>query len=288
MNIEEKIEFGRYTIREISEKFLLEGQPFVILPGSEYLRECLTLYAKQTNMFESVLTLIEHNHAEEAYILVRSMLNNAMLIDYLCTDTQDETRYKNYLIQPIKSELSFLYNVKKAVRKGWIEAPSDLGQRIKKYEKYLKDEGFVIDSGPHKGKSDNKLLTVSEMASQDKLLFGTYMLFYREGSQYEHSDISSLNIYRQSVSEDVPDTTAFVMDLSRTDEELIIKVLNLGLTFYGLTFTKLLQHISNTSDHIIREENRKSLLKLMYEIASLDFIRELQVIEDQRPDGGNE
>ena len=62
----------------------------------------MTLYSKQTNLFDSALLLLENNHAEEAYVLVRSMLNNLMLIQYLCDDDEDRSRYKNYSIQPYK------------------------------------------------------------------------------------------------------------------------------------------------------------------------------------------
>jgi hypothetical protein len=276
MKIEEKIEYGQYLINEISNKFLLVGQPYIILEGYEYLREVITLYAKQTNLFESTILLLENNHAEEAFILVRSMLNNGMLVDYLINDNPDRERYKNYAIQPTKSELTFLYNIKKAITRGWVEELQDIDTKIENYEKLLIEEGFVTN----KGKVDKQLLTVTELANQDKLLFGMYMMFYREGSQYEHSDITSLSIYRKVIDEEIPNTHAFLMDLSKTDETLQEKVLNLSLTIYGLTFVKLLKHISSTNEHLIRQENKLDLLKLLLQLSSTNFLNVGEIKSD--------
>ncbi len=140
----------------------------------------ITFYAKQSNLLESTLLLIENNHAEEAYVLVRSMLNNAMLIDYLCND--DGERYKNYMIQPTKAELSFFYDIKKALKNGWLkEAPPELDKRIKEYEELLKNEGFTTQKktrGKLQDIIDTKLLNIKGMALTNELLFAHYMMFY--------------------------------------------------------------------------------------------------------------
>lgn len=273
MNKEEKIQYANYLIEEITSKFLQKDSPYIIMEGYEYFREVITLYAKQSNLFESALLLIENNHAEEAYVLVRSMLNNTMLIDYLCND-ENRKRYKNYIIQPTKAELSFLYDIKTALKNGWMnEKPPELDKRIKEYEELLKQEGFATYkkvNGKTKKFADTKLLSIKGMALTDKLLFGHYMKFYREGSQYEHSDISSLSIYRTPI-EDLPNTGAFIMDLSRTDPVLEERVLNLAITIYSLTFIRLLQHMTNEQGHLIAEERKPELAKLALIIQANNF-----------------
>lgn len=273
MNKEEKIHYANYLIEEITTKFLQKDKPYIIMEGYEYFREVITLYAKQSNLFESALLLIEYNHAEEAYILVRSMLNNTMLIDYLCNDDNGE-RYINYKIQPTKAELSFFYDIKKALKNGWLkEAPQELDKRIKEYEKLLKSEGFTTQKkikGKYKEVIDTRLLSIKGMALTDELLFAHYMIFYREGSKYEHSDFSSLEIYRKPIKE-LPNTGAFILDLSRTDPVLEEKLLNLAITIYSLTFIRLLQHITNKQGHLISDERKPELAKLALIIESNNF-----------------
>lgn len=270
MNKDEKIQYANYLIDEITTKFLQKDNPYIIMEGYEYFREVITLYAKQSNLLESTLLLIENNHAEEAYVLVRSMLNNAMLIDYLCNDDDGE-RYKNYMIQPTKAELSFFYDIKKALKNGWLkEAPPELDKRIKEYEELLKNEGFTTKKktrGKLQDGIDTKLLNIKGMALTDELLFAHYMMFYREGSKYEHSDFSSLEVYRNPI-EDLPNTVAFILDLSRTDPVLEEKLLNLAITIYSLTFIRLLQHITNKQGHLIQEERKPELAKLSFIIQS--------------------
>lgn len=270
MNKEEKIRYANFLIEEITSKFLQKDSPYIIMEGYEYFREVITLYAKQSNLFESALILLENNHAEEAYVLVRSMLNNSMLIDYLCND-EDGERYKNYMIQPTKAQLSFFYDIREALDKGWLkEKPPELDERIKEHEEYLKKEGFTKKV---KGKEvvDTRLLSIRGMALTDRLLFGHYMGFYREASKYEHSDISSLSIYRTPLSDEFPDTVAFILDLSRTDPLLEEKVLNLAITIYSLTFMRLLQHITNKQSHLIPEEKKPELAKLALIIEANNF-----------------
>lgn len=258
MNKEEKIQYANFLIEEITSKFLQKGSPYVIMEGYEYLREVITLYAKQSNLFESILILFENSHAEEAYILVRSMLNNAMLIDYLCNDNKNKLRYKNYMVQPLKSELAFLYDIERAIERGWVKNEYEgLKEKIKERENILRQEGFV-----HKGEIDTRLLSIKGMALSDKLLFAYYMAFYREASKYEHSDFSSLDIYRTPIDSDIPNTHAFILDLSRTDTELEEKVLNLSISIYSLTFIKLLQYFTKNHEHLIPEENKPYLAQL--------------------------
>lgn len=277
MNKQEKIEYARFLIEEVTSKFLLKDTPYIIFPGYEYIREVLTLFAKQSNLFESTLVLLENNHAEEAYILLRSMLNNSMLIKYLYNDNEERERYKNYMIQPVKSQLSFLYDVKKIINKGWSNGDfPELNKKIKEHEDILRKEGFVDkDKRTNKSRVNTRLLSIKGMALSDQLLFSHYMMFYKDASKYEHSDFSALDIYRRQV-EDFPNTHAFIMDLARTDEDLDEKVLNISITMYSLTFMELLKHINDKHKHLIRDENKQYLADLAVIIKNNDFPLHIQ------------
>ncbi|MGG0521267.1 DUF5677 domain-containing protein [Priestia aryabhattai] len=275
MNKKEKIEYGRYTIEEITSKFLKKDSPYFFLSGYEYLREVITLYGKQSNLLESTLLLLENNHAEEAYLLLRSILNNKMLIEYLCNDDDEGTRYKEYMIQPQKAQLSLLYDIKRAVKEGWMdkEGLESLDEKIQEYEQALIDKGFKKTRKKQNktiAYADTRTLNIKKMALTDQLSFGTYMTFYRDGSKYEHSDFSTLNIYRQPVQSDVPNTQAFVLDLSRTDTELEGKVLNTAITMYSLTFTFIFRHMLNNHKHLFQQEELPELLALAQRFADND------------------
>jgi hypothetical protein len=263
MSKEEKIQYANCLIEEITSKFLQKDRPYIIMEGYEYLREVVTLYAKQSNLFESTLLLLENNHAEEAYVLVRSMLNNLMVIDYLCNDDEEKERYKNYMIQPVKAELAFLMDISKAITKGWIKESQypDLRKNIKERKEFLRKEGFVKDV---KGKEqiDTNMLSIRGMALTDELLFGHYTLFYREASKFEHSDVASLDIYRTPVTEEYPNTVAFILDLSKTDSELEEKVINLSVCIYSFSYLTILKHLTNHHPYIIPEENKATLFEL--------------------------
>lgn len=171
LNKNEEIAKFRFIISEVSKKLLLEGENFIIQIENEHVREVMTLYAKQTNLLESVLLLAESNMNEEGIILFRSQLNNYMLIEYLMNDTDDRKHYKDYMFQPIKSELSFLKNIQYAVRKGWMVAPVDIDKKIKDWKKILKDNGYYDQS---KREYDTRPLSVAHLAKQSALLFGSY------------------------------------------------------------------------------------------------------------------
>jgi hypothetical protein len=263
MHKEEKIKYANYLVEEITSKLLQKDRPYIILEGYEYLREVVTLYAKQSNLFESTLLLLENNNSEEAYILVRSMLNNLMLIDFLCNDNEEKERYKNFMIQPKKAELAFLMDIFKAITKGWINKNQypNLMNDIKERKEFLRKEGFVKNINGRE-QIDTSMLSIKGLALKDELLFGHYSLFYREASKFEHSDVDSLDIYRTPISEEYPNTVAFILDLSKTDSELEEKAINLSVTIYSFSYLTILKHLTNNQPHLIPEENKVSLLQL--------------------------
>ena len=72
----ELIKQGKFIEEYIGKEVLKEGRPIIILEGYEWIREVLSLLAKNINLFESCLVLLENNMEQEAYILARSQFNN--------------------------------------------------------------------------------------------------------------------------------------------------------------------------------------------------------------------
>lgn len=268
-----KIKYGKFLIEEITEKFLQKDTPYIIMKDFEYIRDCIILYGKQSNLFESALLLLEHNHAEESYILVRSMLNNMMLISYLCDDI-DGSRYKNYSVQPEKAYLSFLKDINEAFNRGWLDKEplqldkDQLDEKINEYQQYLIAEGYIFSKNKKTLKADTKLLNMREMALTDATLFLQYFMFYRESSKYEHSDISCLEIYKDEI-DGYQNSEVFILNLSRTDTVLEEKVLSLAIQIYSMTFFKLLRHINEKHPQLIDEQKKNELVKLIVSITSV-------------------
>jgi Family of unknown function (DUF5677) len=265
LNKEEILEFAQFVIERVTEDFLQEGKTYIIQTGYEHIRDIILLYAKQTNLLEGILLLIENNMAEEALILFRSQINNYMLIRYLMKANKQNERLKKFSFQPIKSELRFLKNIKKGLKKGWIQDREykGLDKKIAEYETLLKENGFVKwENG--KEKLDLTHLTIHELAQQDKLLFNIYLAYYNLGSKYEHSDPSSLEIYREKIIDEYSNMSVFKMNLSKTDTDLENLVLNQSVQMYCLTYMQLIKYLKDEYIHLFGDEKRKNkLLKLL-------------------------
>jgi hypothetical protein len=72
------------------------------------------LLAKNINLFESCLVLLENNMEQETYILARSQFNNSLWISYLCDDHNNE-RTKEYYYEYHISKLLQFRNIQKNV-----------------------------------------------------------------------------------------------------------------------------------------------------------------------------
>ncbi|WP_310883752.1 DUF5677 domain-containing protein [Priestia megaterium] len=259
MNKQEKIQYAYSLTKQIKIKLLKENSPHVIMNEHEYLREVMTLYAKQTNLLHSTLILLNNNHAEEAYILLRSILSNSMLINYLCKDNKRKDRYENYLIQPNKAELSFLYDIREAARKGWVEKTDALEEKIREHEEFLINNGFTTRNKKEEIIADTWFLSIRRMALTDKYFFFIYMLFYKESSEYEHSDFMSLSIYRQQIINEISGTVTFKLNLTKTNPELSEKVLNLSIIIYSVTFEEIFKHIKRRHPQMFSKEQLTEL-----------------------------
>lgn len=260
MNRNEKIFYARRMIECFTEDFLQEGRPIVTQGGFEYLTEIMVLFAKQSNLLESILILLENNHNEEALLLNRSLLNNAFLIHYL-HNKDCEKRFREYKIQPIKSNVKRFKRYKEMLEKEYFSNVEFIPLTINEVEEKIREfESIIIAAGftNREGNAKLDLLDVKKMAQEDPLLYTTYAHYYDIGSRYEHSDSLSLEIYKQKI-EGLPTEKAFLMSLSMTSIELGEEVINASLDLYGLTFIRIVEHIKNDCYELFEDLIDKNL-----------------------------
>lgn len=278
MDLGEKFYVARRMVNCFSEDLLQEGSPIIIQRGFEYLAEVMVLFAKQSNLFESILVLLENNHNEEALILNRSLLNNAFLIHYL-HNKDSGNRFKEYKIQPIKANVKRFKKYKEMLNKGFFQNVEFIPLTINGIEGKIQElENIIIGAGfiNKEGGAKLDLLNVSKMAEEDPVLYSAYAHYYDIGSRYEHSDSISLGIYKKKL-DDLPIEGAFMMDLSRTDIELGQEVLDSSLNLYALTFMRIVEHIENDCQELFESLIEKHLGRSI--LIAQDY---LLMLENQR------
>ncbi len=69
---------------EIAKYVITEGYPIILIDEYSWYREVLSLMAKQVNLCESCILLLENGMEQEAYLLAKSQFNNAIWVKYLC------------------------------------------------------------------------------------------------------------------------------------------------------------------------------------------------------------
>lgn len=258
-------EFLKHIMPEIEEYLIKNNSPFFIQAGYEWFRDVVTLYAKQHNLLEAAITLMDSGMNEEAYIIARSAINNYFLIGYLLNDNKDRTRLKEYHTQPLISKKYQLENIKEMIKGSFgkrmklkgVTLPytmKDLNARIKEIESSIIKEGFSKDKKP---------LSVLKLANKsDSQGFDMYASYYSEASKFEHSDITSLNIYKRAINNDISINQAFIMDLNRTDENLKKIIYSIFIITYLDSCSKICDVIANKEPH----------LKVNYNISKIEEI----------------
>ncbi|MPQ32195.1 hypothetical protein E4V42_12230 [Clostridium estertheticum] len=236
------------------EKYLIQNnRPIMIMQGYEWLREVITLYAKQHNLLEAAIVLMENGMNEEALILARSAMNNYFLIGYLLNDDVDRSRLKEYQTQPLISQKYLLVNMKDMLsgqfgirmsEKGFklSYTVSDLENKINQIESQIEAKGF---SKKVRQLSIRKLAEKSDVQG-----FDFYAAYYGDASKFEHSDISSLDIYKTPIDEQTPVNCAFIMDLNKTDEKLKEKINEMFAISYLDSCIKITDVIVNKEPHL--------------------------------------
>lgn len=272
MDKQQKIENIRVISEKITQSFLKEDKMLSISNKYEYLVSIFALHTKQTNLIQSILVLLNNNMASEANLLFRSLINIYMLIVYLSNDDKDHNRLKEYKIQPLRNELSFLYNTQFAIKQGWIKKEDlsrfkTLNKKIRNVKNQLEKEGFPIDNN----KRDLRPFGILELANKQRELSLIYYTYYTQSSKYEHSDVSVLYQYVSNYQE-IDNNINFQLVSYLDDPELDEMVLNMSAGFYFKTFFYIYEHIKK--DNIITwdEDTHKELAVISLMIGQIQGI----------------
>ncbi len=235
-------EFLKNIMPDIEQYLIQNNKRFIIKQGYEWFREVITLYAKQHNLLEAAMVLMENGMNEEALILARSAMNNYFLIGYLLNDDANRNRLKEYQTQPLISQKYLFENMKDMLngqfgirmREKGLQLSytvSDLENKISQIESQIEIEGF---------KKAVKPLSIRKLAGKSDIQgFDFYATYYGDASRFEHSDISSLDIYKTAIDEGTTVNSAFIMDLNKTDEKLKEKIIAMFIISYLDSFLKI-------------------------------------------------
>lgn len=255
---------------DVEKHFLKNESAYIITPGYEYIREVMTLYAKQHNLVESTLLLLDNNNNEEAMILARSVLNNFFLIGYLLNDP-DKSHIKEYQAQPDITQLYFWKNVKEILNGQFVQDLNNNGKSLSFTEKDVDDKiSFYKQKITEAGFPTNKRpLRIIDLAkASDSRGFELYSTYYSYASKYEHSDITSLDIYKQKILDDHSNNEIFILDMNQTDEKLKEKVMTIITTSYTQSLTKLINEITIKQSHLKSQFNEIKLMQIMKKVIS--------------------
>lgn len=257
-------------IDDIAKDILKEGQPIIIVGDYSWYKETLSLLAKQVNLCDSCILLLENGMEQEAYLLARSQFNNMLWIKYICDDSGDE-HVKEYFYQPHISQILTNKNLKKMLdefedsldeRFDKTSMISSLDNNIAANKSVLQQEGIAV-----------KPKSIAELSKQDGVLFGTYVTLYNEGSKFEHSDISKTRRYRREIIDGYTDDQVFMIDLGTSNKEEWLTVFRYSLQSVFFAFESLWRRITTQEDHLFvdttlskaayaKQDLKKILLKL--------------------------
>lgn len=251
-------------IDDIAKAILKEGQSIVILEDYNWYKETLSLLAKQVNLCDSCILLLENGMEQEAYLLARSQFNNMLWIKYICDDSDNE-HVKEYFYQPHISQILTNKNFKKMLnefgdtldeRFDTLSMIALLDNSINTNQNVLQQENIAV-----------KPKSIAELSKQNGVLFGTYVTLYNEGSKFEHSDISKTRKYRKKIIDGYTEDQVFMIDLGTSNREEWLTVFRyslqsvfLHLKVYGI----VLQHERNIFfqiQHYLRQHILKRILK---------------------------
>lgn len=260
-------QFLKDIMPEIEEYLIQNNRPIIIMQGYEWFREVITLYAKQHNLVEAAMRLIENGMNEEALIIARSAMNNYFLIGYLLNDDANRSRLKEYQAQPLISRKYLLGNMKEMlngefgarVNHEGLTLPytiNNIENEINQIENQLVAKGFLRTVRP---------LSIRKLAEESDIQgFDFYATFYGDASKFEHSDISSLNIYKRPIDDQTPLNSAFIMDLNRTDETLKTKICSMFIISYLDSFIKIADVIANKEPHLQVNYDVNKLTEILF------------------------
>ena len=232
---------------DISQNIIKEGHPIILVDEYSWFREVLSLLAKQVNLCESCILLLENGMEQEAYLLARSQFNNTVWITYLCGD-EDNSRVKEYFYQPHINQIRVNKNFIKMIDEFRDEIDerfldSEMIEKINKgieeNQKILSDEGI-----------SKQVKSISELSMQSIELFAMYVTFYNEGSKFEHSDISKTKLYRKEVSKDYDEYSVFTFELCKSDKECWLSVYNCSFMSLFWAFNAVYDRVTTKEEQL--------------------------------------
>lgn len=232
---------------DIAKNIIKENQPIVLLGGFDWYREVLSLFAKQINLCDSCILLLENGMEQEAYLLARSQFNNMLWIKYLC-EGEDNSRLKEYFYQPHISQILSNKNFKKMIcdYKDELDGKFLEAEIIERLDKGIEENTQIL-------KQENipiKIKSIAELAKQNSVLFGMYVTFYNEGSKFEHSDISKMKLYRKRVTEEHSSNQVFTFDLGKSDKECWVSVFRYSFMSIYFSFESLWNRVKNKEEQL--------------------------------------
>lgn len=268
----ERIESLKKIMQRVERDFIKNQAQYNISKEYEYLGEVITLYAKQHNLIESTIILLNQNMNEEALILARSVVSNYFLIGYLLDDDKNCSRLKKYQRQPLIADLYYWKNIRNMLN-------GEFGKRMKEtcesVNFSLEDVDETINNIRNEivkagGSRNERLLSVKDTAEKcDKRGFDIYVTHYAFSSKFEHCDISSLNIYKDALEKN-EDGTKFLMNLNVTDEKLCKCIMAMIYISYVESFRKISEVLLIKEKELIENYDVKAILDLCYDITNMD------------------
>lgn len=232
---------------DIAKDIIKEGQPIILVDEYSWYRETLSLMAKQVNLCDSCLILLENGMEQETYVLARSQFNNMLWIRYLC-EGEDNSRVKEYYYQPHKNQILANKGLKKLI--------SEFGDQLD-HRLLANDVKERLDNGISENENilsqenlSRQPMKVSDLAKQDVTLFGMYVTLYNEGSRFEHSDISKTKLYRKQVINDYNSDQVFVFDLRASNKECWLTVFKYSFMSMFFAYDAIRERITTKEKHL--------------------------------------
>ena len=267
------IDIMKDILSDISIHLIRENTNIIVLDEYRWLPETLSLMAKQVNLCDSCMLLLENGMEHEAYILARSQFNNMLWIRYLISDT-DGSRLKEFINQPYINQWSLDKKLLKMMESYPNEVDEKLNvenlrehlrNRINQYSQYLDNEGV-----------NKQLKRISDLANQDSNTLSIYLTFYNKGSKIEHSDISSTREYRKGILDDYSIDEIFTIDMGKSNKDRWYEVFEFSMMSIFYSYEAIVNRLITKEQHLFEDTpvskaayNEEDLQAIMVKIAFL-------------------
>ena len=266
---------------DITKAIIKDGNPIVVLEHYRWVPEVLSLWAKQVNLCDSCILLLENGMEQEAYLLARSQFNNMLWIKYICDGEGDE-RVKEYFHQPNISQIMHNKNLIKLLKEfdDYADDRFDKTEMIEKLEEAIEENEKILSQN----NIDNKLKSIAELSKQTTLLFSSYLTMYNNASKFEHSDMSTIRKYRKKVLEGYSKEQIFTIDLNTSDRKDWFNVLHYSMMSLFQAFDSFTNRIINKDNHLLLyPENNPAYSQADFDEILLKFKLCMAMMEKEMP-----